>query len=162
MVEATRCDAVMIGRAAPANPWIFRQIAQFMATKRATGTGHYDRPTDLDRYRMIRDYFERLMHEVAEHPEVLGPADDDLSKRMKRNHESAQRDAIGRMKQFASWFTHGVPGGATLRRQIFEAKRGAQVMEKVEAFFTQRNSTSQEEIPLEHDAELEAAPAAWG
>jgi tRNA-dihydrouridine synthase len=155
-------DAVMIGRAAPANPWIFRQIAQYTATKHANGTGHYDRPTDLDRYRMIRDYFERLMAEVAEHPEVLGPADDDLSKRLKRNHESAQRDAIGRMKQFASWFTHGVPGGATLRREIFEAKRGAQVMEKVEAFFTQRNSNSQEDAPMEHDEELEAAPAAWG
>jgi len=162
MVEATRCDAVMIGRAAPANPWIFRQIAQYTATRRATGVGRYDRPTDLDRYRMIRDYFDRLMQEVAEHPEILGPAEDDVAKRMKRNHESAQRDAIGRMKQFASWFTHGVPSGATLRREIFEAKRGAQVMEKVEAFFTQRNSTSQEDAPLEHDTELEAAPAAWG
>jgi tRNA-dihydrouridine synthase len=81
---------------------------------------------------------------------------------LKRNHESAQRDAIGRMKQFASWFTHGVPGGATLRREIFEATRGAQVMEKVEAFFTQRNSNSQEDAPMEHDEELEAAPAAWG
>ncbi len=39
MIEATRCDAVMIGRAAPANPWIFRQIAQYTASKRATGTG---------------------------------------------------------------------------------------------------------------------------
>jgi nifR3 family TIM-barrel protein len=156
MVEATRCDAVMIGRAAPANPWIFRQIAQY------TATGAYDRPTDMDRYRMIRDYFERLMHEVAEHPEVLGPADDDLSKRLKRNHESAQRDAIGRMKQFASWFTHGVPGGATLRREIFEAKRGAQVIDKVEAFFTTRANTTLEDAPLEHDAALEAAPASWG
>jgi tRNA-dihydrouridine synthase B len=138
MVEATRCDAVMIGRAAPANPWIFRQIAQYTATKQATGVGTYDKPTDMDRYRMIRDYFDRLMHEVAEHPEVLGPADDDLSKRLKRNHESAQRDAIGRMKQFASWFTHGVPGGSTLRREIFESKRGAQVIDRVEAFFTAR------------------------
>ena len=25
MIAQTRCDAVMIGRAAPANPWIFRQ-----------------------------------------------------------------------------------------------------------------------------------------
>jgi tRNA-dihydrouridine synthase B len=156
IVEATRCDAVMIGRAAPANPWIFRQIAQY------TATGHYAKPTDMDRYRMIRDYFERLMHEVAEHPEVLGPADDDLSKRLKRNHESAQRDAIGRMKQFASWFTHGVPGGATLRREIFEAKRGAQVIDKVEAFFTQRANTPQPDFIPERDAELEAAPATWG
>jgi len=155
MVDATNCDAVMIGRAAPANPWIFRQIAQYTATRR------YDKPTDMDRYRMIRDYFERLMHEVAEHPDWLGPAETDEQKRQKRNHESAQRDAIGRMKQFASWFTHGVPGGATLRREIFDAKRGAQVMDKVEAFFTQRANA--EEAPLEeHDEELEAAPASWG
>ena len=39
MVDATGCDAVMIGRAAPANPWIFRQIAQYTATKEATGVG---------------------------------------------------------------------------------------------------------------------------
>jgi tRNA-dihydrouridine synthase len=161
MVEATRCDAVMIGRAAPANPWIFRQIAQYTASKSATCVGVYDKPTNMDRYRMIRDYFERLMHEVAEHPDWLGEADTDVAKRMKRNHESAQRDAIGRMKQFASWFTHGVPGGATLRREIFEAKRGAQVIDKVEAFFTNRPEP-QASVALEHDEELEAAPASWG
>jgi nifR3 family TIM-barrel protein len=156
MVEATGCDAVMIGRAAPANPWIFRQIAQY------TATGTYTKPTDLDRYRMIRDYFDRLMHEVAEHPEVLGHADDDLSKRLKRNYESAQRDAIGRMKQFASWFTHGVPGGAALRREIFDCKRGSQVIDRVEAFFTQRSEEPQQDFVPEHDTELETAPASWG
>jgi len=161
MIAETGCDAVMIGRAAPANPWIFRQIAQYTASKQSTGVGVYDKPTDMDRYRMIRDYFERLMAEVAEHPEVLGPADDDLSKRLKRNHESAQRDAIGRMKQFASWFTHGVPGGATLRREIFEAKRGAQVIDKVEAFFTSRDTEAQSFTP-EPDRELHAAPAWMG
>ena len=36
MVDATGCDAVMIGRAAPANPWIFRQIAQYTADRLAT------------------------------------------------------------------------------------------------------------------------------
>ena len=162
MVEATRCDAVMIGRAAPANPWIFRQIAQYTASKQSTGVGAYERPTDMDRYRMIRDYFERLMREIEEHPEIEGPAETDLEKRMKRNHESAQRDAIGRMKQFASWFTHGVPGGATLRREIFEAKRGAVVMDKIEAFFANRDRVAQEETALEPDEELDAAPASWG
>src|SRR5665213_1177457 len=166
MVEATGCDAVMIGRAAPANPWIFRQIAQYTASKQSTGTGLYAKPTDMDRYRMIRDYFERLMAEVAEHPEVTVPTDGDLAsieqaKRLRRNHESAQRDAIGRMKQFASWFTHGVPGGATLRREIFEAKRGAQVIDKVEAFFAKHEAPDESFAP-EPDAELDAAPAAWG
>ena len=40
LVAETHCDAVMIGRAAPANPWIFRQIAQY------TASGRYDMPTD--------------------------------------------------------------------------------------------------------------------
>jgi nifR3 family TIM-barrel protein len=162
MVEATHCDAVMIGRAAPANPWIFRQIAQYTASKRATGAGCYDQPTEMDRYRIIRDYFERLLHEVEEHPGMNSPAIDDESKRLKRDHESAQRDAIGKMKQFASWFTHGVPGGATLRREIFEAKRGAEVMERVERFFTARADSPQEQIALEPDEELNAAPAWMG
>ena len=162
MVAATGCDAVMIGRAAPANPWIFRQIAQYTTTKQNSGVGSYDKPTEMDRYRMIRDYFERLMYEVAEHPDISTPAESDLDKRLKRNHESAQRDAIGRMKQFASWFTHGVPGGAVLRRQIFEAKRGAEVMDKVEAFFAQRQEASENQDAPELSSELEAAPAWMG
>jgi nifR3 family TIM-barrel protein len=162
MVEATRCDAVMIGRAAPANPWIFRQIAQHTASKRATGMGRYEQPTEMDRYRMIRDYFERLLDEIEEHPGVEAAALDEEAKRQKRDHESAQREAIGKMKQFASWFTHGVPGGATLRREIFEAKRGAEVMERVERFFTARADSPQEQTALEPDEELNAAPAWMG
>ena len=111
---------------------------------------------------MIRDYFERLLHEIAEHPEVVAPAITDEAKRQKRDHESAQRDAIGKMKQFASWFTHGVPGGATLRREIFEAKRGAKVMERVERFFTAKMDEPAQQPPLEPDEELNAAPAWMG
>jgi tRNA-dihydrouridine synthase B len=106
MVAETGCDAVMIGRAAPANPWIFRQIAQY------TAFGCYDQPTPMDRYRMIRDYFVMLMEETEE-PAAIS----------------------GRMKQFASWFTHGVPGGAILRKSIYEAKSGAGVLAAVDAFF---------------------------
>jgi tRNA-dihydrouridine synthase B len=59
MVAKTGCDAVMIGRAAPSNPWIFRQIAEY------TATGRYTRPTEVDRYRMIRTYFQMLLDEAA-------------------------------------------------------------------------------------------------
>ena len=40
MIAETGCDAVMIGRAASSNPWIFRQIADYVAT------GRYDEPTE--------------------------------------------------------------------------------------------------------------------
>ncbi|MGC2401492.1 MAG: tRNA dihydrouridine synthase DusB [Acidobacteriaceae bacterium] len=106
MIAETGCDAVMIGRAAPANPWIFRQIAQY------TAFGSYDQPMAIDRYRMIRDYFVMLVEETEEKAAM-----------------------IGRMKQFASWFTHGVPGGAILRRSIYDAKSTGAVLDAVDAFF---------------------------
>src|SRR5882672_4706113 len=55
MVEMTGCDAVMIGRTASSNPWIFRQIEQYLATE------HYDQPTHQDRYRMMRQYYAMLI-----------------------------------------------------------------------------------------------------
>ena len=107
MVAETGCDAVMIGRAAPANPWIFRQIAQY------TATGSYERATNQDRYRMIRAYFEMLLTETE--------ATKDLPR------DARMGDPVGKMKQFATWFTHGVPGGAKLRAAIYHARTGPAV-----------------------------------
>ena len=47
-------------------------------------------------------------------------------------------DAVGKMKQFASWFTHGVPGGAHLRKEIYESKSAPEILCRVEAFFEAR------------------------
>jgi nifR3 family TIM-barrel protein len=118
MVALTGCDAVMIGRAAPANPWIFRQIAQY------TATGSYERPTVEDRYRMIRAYFQMLLGEAE--------ATRDLPR------DARMGETAGKMKQFATWFTHGVPGGAKLRAAIYQARTGADVLAQVELFFTAR------------------------
>ncbi|MGC1783513.1 MAG: tRNA dihydrouridine synthase DusB [Acidobacteriaceae bacterium] len=107
LVAETGCDAVMIGRAAPANPWIFRQIAEY------TAHGSYTHPSEIDRYYLIRTYFSMLIEE--DFP-----------------------DATGKMKQFASWFTHGVPGGAALRKSIYQAKTGTGVLDAVEDFFAAR------------------------
>ncbi len=113
LVANTGCDGVMIGRAAPANPWIFRQIAQY------TATGRYDQPTEQDRSLMIRTYFEMLIAEA--NPEAPG---------------ATAAEVAGKMKQFASWFTHGVAGGAALRKAIYEAKSGTAILEAVERFFS--------------------------
>ena len=64
MVEETNCDAIMIGRAAATNPWIFRQIAQLAAGAAPVPA------TDADRYHMIRDYYRLLVEEG--HPEATG------------------------------------------------------------------------------------------
>ncbi len=157
MVTQTGCDAVMIGRTAPSNPWIFRQIEQYCAAicvgtaglgcpveqsstmldpgnefdadksglrpdgqpgaAVPTGERLYDEPTEADRYEMIRTYFQMLIEEELP-------------------------DAVGKMKQFASWFTHGVPGGAHLRKEIYESKSAPEVLRRVEQFFEARLSVA--------------------
>jgi tRNA-dihydrouridine synthase B len=105
MVAETGCDAVMIGRAASANPWIFRQIEQYLAT------GRYDRPTEQDRHAMMRAYFAMLI-------------------------ENGDKDMTGKMKQFATYFTHGVRNGARLRAEIYRAQSGPRILELVDEFFS--------------------------
>src|SRR5216684_3384908 len=144
MVTQTGCDAVMIGRTAPSNPWIFRQIEQYCAITDTLALGNvhggadafvrpvgqsstafasatpdecvwgstkseklYDEPSEADRYQMIRTYFQMLIEEELP-------------------------DAVGKMKQFASWFTHGVPGGAGLRKAIYESKSAPEILARVE------------------------------
>ena len=128
MVAQTSCDAVMIGRAAAANPWIFRQIAQY------TTTGRYDLPTFSDRHHMIRAYFEMLLVEAE--------ATKDLPR------DARMGETAGKMKQFATWFTHGVPGGGQLRKSIYQARTGSEVLDRVNSFFSSEpvaGASSQEE-----------------
>jgi nifR3 family TIM-barrel protein len=104
MVQETRCDAVMIGRTASSNPWIFRQIQQYLAT------GRYDQPTQRDRYEIMRQYYAMLM-------------------------ERDERDTVGKMKQFATYFTHGVRHGSHLRAEIYHLHDAPSILDRVDAFF---------------------------
>jgi tRNA-dihydrouridine synthase B len=146
MVDATHCDAVMIGRAAPSNPWIFRQIAQYTASKESTGIGKYDVPTNADRYRMIRTYFQMMVDEIAIEEAAEASRAEAIIASGQIAREQRNRDCVGKMKQFASWFTHGVAGGSGLRKSIFEAKNGAAVLDSVEAFFEQRSSVDSAQL----------------
>jgi len=179
MIAQTGCDAVMIGRTAPSNPWIFRQIEQYsdwittdhvgagaltcpversstsltmedqvdgatsglrpdgqpmaaVPTREdtsfgdaglcRTGASPYDQPSEADRYQMIRTYFQMLIEE-----EMPG--------------------AEGKMKQFASWFTHGVAGGAALRKAIYESKNAPEILSKVGEFFEPRLEPCGADLP---------------
>ncbi|WP_260706318.1 tRNA dihydrouridine synthase DusB [Edaphobacter flagellatus] len=158
MVEKTRCDAVMIGRTAPANPWIFRQIAQYTASKEATGVGTYDQPTNEDRYRMIRTYFQMLVDEIALEEAAEAARAEAIIAQGQIAREKRHRDAVGKMKQFAAWFTHGVPGGGALRKQIFESKNGNAVIAAVEDFFEGRTKIDASS-PTAEEPSLEALGA---
>jgi nifR3 family TIM-barrel protein len=106
MYEATGCDAVMIGRTASSNPWIFCQIAQYLET------GTYDHPAERQRYEIMKTYYRMLIDRAAP-------------------------DAPGKMKQFATYFTHGVRNGSKLRAEIYHASDAAEIVDRVDAFFEQ-------------------------
>ena len=97
MVEETGCDAVMIGRAASSNPWIFRQIADYLAT------GTYETPRNAP----LRNH-AALLFDAARAPAP---------------------DAVGKMKQFATYFTHGVRNGSKLRADIYQLTMRAGILD---------------------------------
>src|SRR5271163_3906239 len=111
MVRETGCDAVMIGRAAATNPWIFRQMEQYAAG------GQYDTPTEEERHQLLSGYYRQIT--AANLP-----------------------DGVGKMKQFACWFTHGVGNGTELRRIVHAARTPSEVLDSVEHFFAHRVATA--------------------
>src|SRR5437667_11093140 len=80
MVRETGCDAVMVGRTASSNPWIFRQIQDYVTS------GRSEAPREEARYEIMRRYYSML-------------------------HEHGAPDAVGTMKQFATYCTHGGRNG---------------------------------------------------
>ena len=119
MIEFTNCDAVMIGRAASYNPWIFRQITEYLAT------GTYWKPEQEDRYTIMKRYFTML-------------------------EETQWPEAVGKMKQFTSYFTHGVRNGSRLRADLYQKQTPREILDAVDHFF-------ETEAKLQTETELTAA-----
>ncbi len=119
MVRETGCDAVMIGRAAATNPWIFAQMEEYRLT------GRYTQPSEEDRHRLLSGYYRQILQ--ADLP-----------------------DGVGKMKQFACWFSHGIGNGSELRRIVHTARTPAEVVENVERFFECKAANGE---PTTHEPE---------
>ncbi len=108
LLRATGCDAAMVGRASLTNPWIFRQAAALLDSRPC------EPPTMAERHRLMRDHFEEVVRREDE------------------------RGALHRLKTFTGWYTHGIPEGRQLRRQLSELATARAVLDAIDAFFAGR------------------------
>ena len=109
----TGADALMIGRAAQGRPWIFREIAHFLATG-----AHLPTPTVAEARALIVAHLE-------DHYDFYG---DTAGVRIARKH--------------LGWYTQALDGGAALRREANAAITRREQQDAVERCFDRLQSRS--------------------
>jgi tRNA-dihydrouridine synthase B len=92
MFRETGCQAVMIGRGAQGNPWVFPRIREFLRTGRELPL-----PTLAERFTQLLRHFDALVAYKGEHLAVL------------------------EMRSHAAWYTKGLPKSAQLRSRFNQA-----------------------------------------
>lgn len=110
MMSQTGCDAVMIGRAAQGNPWIFKEMVA-----RSAGE-EYIRPSAEEIKDMILRHARMLIEEKGEY----------IGSREMRKH--------------AAWYTQGLPGSAKLRGSLNEVENIDDLRGVLESFLLTINS----------------------
>ena len=89
MLEETGCDGVMVGRAARGNPWIFRQIREYLIN------GREEPKPSLEEVRSMMLRHARMQVEYK-----------------------GDYTGIREMRKHVSWYTAGLPHSARLRARI--------------------------------------------
>lgn len=126
MLRETGCDAVMVGRAARGNPWIFSQIGQYLKTGE-TPPG----PTDRERFAVAMEHARTLAARQGEAPAAL------------------------KMRKHMAWYLRGVRGAAACRQRLMAARTLAEMEEILaeclcgEDAFTQREGSPDRHRHLE-------------
>ncbi|MCP4569803.1 MAG: hypothetical protein GY841_19665 [FCB group bacterium] len=114
MLKETGCDAVMIGRAALGNPWVFREINHFLETGR-----EYPQPT-----------YEEKAELILEHARLLARTDD-------------EDRAILKMRGILTRYTRGWIGGGVLRRKMFALNDFGGLKDLLHEYLAGRNISDQ-------------------
>ncbi|MDR2128422.1 MAG: tRNA dihydrouridine synthase DusB [Burkholderiaceae bacterium] len=122
VLQATGADAVMIGRAAQGRPWIFREVAHFLATGRRLAP-----PLVLEARHLVLAHLQAHWHLYGEWAGV----------RSARKH-------IG-------WYVRGLPAGDALRARVNALESARAQQQAVDAYFM-RLAQTRERLPDAADA----------
>ena len=102
MINKTNCDAIMIGRGAQGNPWIFKRINHYMKTGEIL-----PEPTGEEK---INTALKHLKLAIEEHGEYV---------------------AVREMRKHIAWYLKGLRGSARLRDEINKIESYEEVVNKL-------------------------------
>ncbi len=108
VLDYTRADAVMIGRAAQGRPWMFREIQHYLETGR-----HLPAPEVAEIHRVLVAHLNELYEFYGEYSGV----------RVARKH--------------ISWYTKGLAGSAAFRHGMNQLETRVEQLRAVDEFFAQ-------------------------
>lgn len=100
MLEKTNCDALMIGRGALGNPWVFSKINAYLSECRVLPS-----PSVTQKMAIMLSHIQKIIEYKGEY--------------------TAMREA----RHHAGYYTKGMRGGAMLRREISSYERFEQLQE---------------------------------
>jgi len=106
MFEQTGCDAVMVGRGALGNPWIFQKILQYIYNGERISD-----PDDTERHRIIKEHFEMMIKTKGE------------------------KTAVNEMRKHIAWYIKGMPGASRMRAEIMRISSAWNVLELLAEYF---------------------------
>jgi tRNA-dihydrouridine synthase B len=106
VLDSTGADAIMIGRAAQGNPWIFREVVHYLKT----GT-EMDRPSLEEVRSTLLEHLHNLYNFYGEYSGV----------RVARKH--------------ISWYSKGHRHGGAFRQAVNQVESSAEQVRMIEAFF---------------------------
>jgi nifR3 family TIM-barrel protein len=109
MFDQTKCDSIMIGRAAMGNPWIFSQVKSGMLGDDAFAVSAIER-------------FSTVMEHLRRYIAING-----------------EKAAIAEMKKHVAWYIKGIPGASTLRNGVFRAATIKELEENIQRSFASYN-----------------------
>jgi len=113
MFNQTKCDAVMVGRGAQGNPFIFAQINEFMKNGKVTTN-----PSDYQKLKYMKEHLDLLIKLKGEYVGI----------REARKH--------------VAWYTKGMHGGTKVRSEIFKTQSYdslINILEKYMEFICERD-----------------------
>ena len=117
MLSETGCDAVMIGRGALGNPWIFKALKE---------GPDYSEPSPQERGALM---LRHLRDHIAFH-ELL---DDDEEVRRRHRIPPAMM-AVRTFRQHLVWYSRGLPGGSAFRRHVVHLEHPHEVEDAIHGF----------------------------